>query len=208
MANKIKTYNIANALDVGTGNGLLSLMLAQKADFYVYAVEINEDAATQARENISNSEWTDRVEVLCQSLQDFVPVKKYDFIFSNPPFFEGDLQSSNRHKNDAKHNQSLTFEELIQFISVNLNDDGVAALLIPFHRLAYLKNLLNEYKFFVSKEMLVRQTPSHDYFRAMIIFSKKETTIENAEMCIHDIDRKYSKEFIDLLRDYYLNFPD
>lgn len=205
MARNTQWNENQHALDIGGGTGLLSLQLAQKHALSIDAVEINEQAATQAKENIEQSPWKNQIQVIHSSLQHFHPNHKYDFIFSNPPFFENDLKSIHHEKNDAKHNQSLSFKELVQFISAHLKENGVGALLIPYHRLDYLRQLLHENHLYCNREMLVRQTPRHDYFRAMITFSKNQSEMLRQEISIHDNERKYTEEFSILLKDYYLN---
>jgi len=94
---------------------------------------------------------------------------------------------------------------LVQFISAHLKENGVGALLIPFHRLDYLRQLLQKNHLYCNQEMMVRQSILHDYFRAMIIFSKNKSNTISQEMSIHDNERKYTEEFSALLKDYYLN---
>ena len=193
------------ALDIGGGTGLLSLLLAQQHSLSIDVVEINEQAAEQATQNIEASPWKNQIQVIHSALQDFHAAGKYDFIFSNPPFFENDLKSTHHEKNDAKHDQSLSFKELIQFIAVHISENGVGALLIPYHRLDYLRQLLQENQLYCNQEMMVRQSTRHDYFRAMIIFSKNKSNTISQEMSIHNAERKYTEEFSALLKDYYLN---
>ena len=197
--------NFSNALDVGTGTGLLSLMLAQENDFEIDALEINENAATQAIQNVSATSWKNKVHIHNQSLQEFAPQKKYDFIFSNPPFFENDLTSSDKNKNAAKHDSTLTLDVLIDFIKNNLTEIGYGAVLLPYHRADYIETLLEKQSLFIVEKMLVRQSVSHGFFRTMIFFSNKEVELSSVkEMSIHDEERNYTEGFKELLSGYYL----
>jgi len=206
VADKMKLSEINNALDIGCGTGLLSLMLAQKINTAIDAVEINNDAAKQASENISVTPWVKNIKVINSSLQDFIPSKKYDLIISNPPFYENDLRSGNENKDAAKHDATLRLDELLSFVNTNMEEEGVLALLLPFHRAGYFERLANGSGLFVIEKLLVRQSPKHDHFRSLLLFSKTEpvSAIVN-EMSIHDHERKYTYEFQKLLRDYYLN---
>ena len=207
MVDVIRNNNldISNALDIGTGTGLLSLMFAQENDVEIDAIEINENAATQAIQNIASSPWNNKVHIYNQSLQDFAPQKKYDFIFSNPPFFENDLTSSDKNKNTAKHDSTLTIDVLIDFIKNNLAVSGYAAVLLPFHRTVYIETLLEKHALFILEKMQVRQSVSHDFFRTMIFFSNKEVELSSVkEMSIHDEERNYTEGFKGLLSRYYL----
>ena len=197
----------SNALDVGTGTGLLSLMLAQENDFEIDALEINENAANQAIQNVSVTSWKNKVHIHNQSLQEFTPQKKYDFIFSNPPFFENDLTSSDKNKNAAKHDSTLTLDVLIDFIKNNLTETGYGAVLLPYHRNDYIETLLEKQSLFIVEKMQVRQSVSHGFFRTMIFFSNKEVELSSVkEMSIHDEERNYTEGFGAKLKGYYLKF--
>ena len=98
-AGKLGGSGINNILDIGCGTGLLSLMLSQKINASIDAVEIDADAAKQAGENISASPWAANIRVIHTSLQEFMPKKKYDLIICNPPFYENDLRSEHENKN-------------------------------------------------------------------------------------------------------------
>lgn len=197
--------NFSNALDIGTGTGLLSLMLAQENEIDIDALEINENAANQAIQNVSASPWKNKVHIYNQSLQAFVPQKKYDFIFSNPPFFENDLTSSDKNKNAAKHDSTLTLDVLIDFIKNNLTETGYGAVLFPYHRTDYIETLLEKQSLFIVEKMQVRQSVSHGFFRTMIFFSNKKDEFSSVkEMSIHDEKRNYTDGFGELLSRYYL----
>lgn len=206
IAEQNKGKAIESVLDIGAGTGLLSLMYAQKSNTKIDAIEIDIDAATQAIENVNASPWKDKINIINESLLKFHPVHSYDFIFSNPPFFEDDLISSNEQKNNAKHNTSLTLKDLISFISKHLKSDGEGALLIPYHRLDYLKSLLIDCEYNINQVTLVKQTAKHDFFRGMVNFSRKECNeyVSN-EIVIKDADGNYTSDFVDLLKAYYLH---
>jgi tRNA1Val (adenine37-N6)-methyltransferase len=191
-------------LDIGTGTGLLSLMLAQKTSALIAAVEINEEAAGQAKENFEVSPWGQRLSVVHANAAAMDDRKQYDCIISNPPFFESDLRSPDQNKNAAKHDSTITFESLLKIISTHLLPGGTAALLIPFHRLADLEKVAAMNNLFILEHMLVRQTPRHQPFRAMLIIGAVKKEISFKEMIIHDAGRNYTPDFIGLLGDYYL----
>ncbi len=127
-----------NILDIGSGTGLLSLMMAQKfLSAKIDAVEIEENAFQQTQENFYNSLWKDRLQAHFSSIQNFAkenPDKKFDLIISNPPFFENDLLSPNKNVNTAKHSTELSLKELIDSSFQLLNENGVIYLLLPLRR--------------------------------------------------------------------------
>ncbi len=202
----IKTKpHISNTLDIGTGTGLLSLMLTQNHSFEIDAVEIDASAFNQANQNVANTNWKNQINIQLTSLQEFLPTKKYDFIFSNPPFYENDLKSNDSSKNLAKHDSGLSLETLVSFIAENLSDTGFAALLLPFHRKKHIEDLLKDFSFSIVAQTLVKQSASHNHFRTMILFSKKTAMQQENEINIHEERNMYSTEFLHLLKGYYLH---
>jgi len=197
--------NISNALDIGTGTGLLSLMLAQNHAFEIDALEIDESAFNQASQNIANTNWNNQINIQLTSLQEFIPTKKYDFIFSNPPFYENDLKSNDSSKNLAKHDSGLSLETLISFIDKNLSDTGFAALLLPFHRKKHIEDLVKYFSFSILAQTLVKQSANHNHFRTMILFSKQNSIPQENEMNIYEERNIYSDAFLHLLKEYYLH---
>ncbi len=191
-------------LDIGTGTGLLSLMLAQKTNATIDAIEMNAAAAGQAGENFAQSPWANKLKVVNGSIQDFVTSKKYDLIISNPPFFEDDLRSGNASKNDAKHDSGLTLQELVLAIQQNLSEDGFATILLPYHRTDYFKQIAEQAGLFVNGVLLLQQSPKHNFFRSIIVLGKQKSNYTEESMLIHDEQRQYSPAFTALLKDYYL----
>ncbi len=194
-----------NCLDIGTGTGLLSLMLAQKnTAFEIDAIEIEENAFNQAQENFDNSPWNNRIKVFNADAKEYVYEKKYDLIISNPPFFETDLLSAAKSKNLAKHNAGLLFINLIEIADKNLSHDGFFTVLLPFSRTEEFIKLAEVNSFYLQEKLLVRQTPSHNFFRSMLFFTKTKTNLTAGELIIKNDDGNYTPEFSELLKDYYL----
>jgi tRNA1Val (adenine37-N6)-methyltransferase len=204
IANELKQILVKNILDIGAGTGLLSLMLAQKTTAAIDTVEINETAFNQAKENIVQSPWKEKINIFNTDVLQFKPVKTYDYIISNPPFFESDLKSEDEKKNSAKHDTSLTLAKLLNTIDIHLSEDGFFAILLPFHRSIYFEEASLKLNFHLFKKILVKQTSTHNYFRAMLIFSRTKSTVTTDEIIVKNKEGNYSAEFIELLKDYYL----
>lgn len=192
-----------NILDIGTGTGLLSLMLAQITTAMIDAVEIDAHASKQATANFADAPWKERLKVHHTSIQAFEPDHLYDLIISNPPFFENDLKSVNDKRNLALHSAALSLEELLQFATDHLTAKGLFAVLLPFHRSAYFEELAIA-NFYLHHRLHVRQTPAHPYFRSMLLFGKSQGSINQDEIIIRDDNQQYSEAFTHLLKDYYL----
>lgn len=189
-------------LDVGTGTGLLSLMIAQKTTVPIDAVEIDINASEQAVENMSVSPWCNKLQVFNTSIQDYQAVP-YDYIFTNPPFFDNDLKSADAKRNLALHSSALSLEDLLVNITRLLSPFGHFAILLPYHRVVFFEDLAIANGYHLHKKTLVQQTPKHPYFRGMLIFglAKKEAIVDS--MVIKE-DNNYTEAFKDLLKDYYL----
>jgi len=191
-------------LDIGAGTGLLSLMLAQKSESLIDSIELDPDSASQALENITASSWSGRIRLLEGNVLHYPLPADYDFIISNPPFFESDLRSPLEKKNKAKHNETLTLDELIVFIRNHLNITGTFSVLLPYHRGDYFEKLATTNGFFLSEKLNVRQTPMHQAFRSICLFSfKKPEKIDLKELIIKNEKGKYTREFKVLMDDYY-----
>ena len=204
VADQVKTKAANNILDIGTGTGLLSLMLAQRVPALIDAVEIDEAAFLQVKENFEQSPWKERLFVFNTDVTKFETEKKYACIISNPPFFENDLKSNDSNKNNAKHDTSLTLDKLLQVVKKLLKDDGLFAVLLPYHRVEYFIAAAKEIELLLNKKILVKQTEKHDYFRGMLVFSKQQSALSEETISIKTEDEKYTVRFAELLKDYYL----
>jgi tRNA1Val (adenine37-N6)-methyltransferase len=205
MANQIqsKKNEVRSVLDIGAGTGLLSLMLAQKSDAQIDAVELDEQAAEQAAENFANSPWPERLQLIQGDAKFLSFGKKYDCIISNPPFFDNDLKSINAQRNLALHSEALSLAELVSIIQNNLTNQGLFAVLLPFHRQQEMIALAEKSDLFLLEKISVKQSDKHSYFRIMLLFGKQQATVCASEIPIRE-DENYSATFRQLLADYYL----
>lgn len=195
----------SHCLEIGTGTGLLSLMIAQKNNsLKIDAVEIDAAAATQAAENIAASPWADRIQVFNDDILAFTSETRYDCIVSNPPFFEDDLQTVEIAKNNAKHDTSLTLSQLLKVVDTYLQPQGFFAVLLPYHRVEYFIEEAKKLGLFLSKQILVKHTLKHKFFRGILFFNRKETEPQFLEIIIRDAEHNYTPQFAAALKDYYL----
>lgn len=196
---------IKNVLDIGTGTGLLSLMLAQKINATIDAIEIDEQAAMQAAYNFQHSGWQQRLHMHHTAIQQFENSLTYGLIICNPPFYDNDLKSPDKKRNAALHSSNLNFEELITAAKKFIAQSGTLAVLLPFHRSANFEQLAITHNFYLNKKILIRQTLQHHFFRAVLFFSLNRSKLMQEEISIEDTEKKYSHKFCELLQDYYLN---
>jgi tRNA1Val (adenine37-N6)-methyltransferase len=204
IAETLQSLPVNNILDIGAGTGLLSLMLAQKTTPAIDSIEIDAAAFAQAKENIAQSVWKEKITIFNKNVLQFESGKKYDCIISNPPFFEADLKSDDEKKNFAKHDTSLTLIDLLKIIDNHLTAEGFFALLLPYHRSNYFEEAAAQLNFHLTKKLLIKQTPKHNYFRVILIFCRNKSAAKQSELIIKNENGSYSYEFTKLLKDYYL----
>jgi tRNA1Val (adenine37-N6)-methyltransferase len=204
FAEKIPSYSLV--LDAGSGTGLLMFMLAQKSKAEIHGIEIDLDAYKQSKENINENKFKERMKVFPGDLRDYSFPEKYDLIISNPPFFEHSLLSPTDKKNIAKHSKELTLEELIKAIDANLKPTGSFGVLLPYDRSEYFEELASRNNFYLKEKLIVKQTPEHNFFRTVMHFSRiKNAKPEEFELTILGEGGDYTDEFMELMKDYYLN---
>ena len=188
---------IGKMLDIGTGTGLLALMIAQKNDVAIDAIEIDKAAAEEAKENIENSPWKDRITVHHQDLLKFQTQQQFDVIVCNPPFYENEWTSDNARKNTAHHSQELSLKEVLNSIKDHLSGSGTFYLLLPSKRETKLKLMMEETGLHIHKLITVNLSASNK--RIMICGSKQMgQEIATEQITVND------ERFNLLLKDYYL----
>jgi tRNA1Val (adenine37-N6)-methyltransferase len=196
----------ATVLDIGSGTGLLMLMVAQKTKGEIHGIELDLPCFTQLQENISASDWNKKLCAFSGDARNFSFPERYDFIISNPPFFENDLASPNDEDNLARHSSKLVLRELIQAIDINLSENGSFGVVVPYSRWEYFNRLSEEKLFYPKEKVFIKHSPAHPYSRAIMHYSRsKQDATPAFELSIRRNDSgEYTDEFIDLLRDYYL----
>jgi tRNA1Val (adenine37-N6)-methyltransferase len=203
FAAKVPEY--ATILDIGSGTGLLMMMLAQKSGSEIHGIEIDLTAYKQLKENISQNKWKEQLKVFPGDARTYAFPVKYDFIITNPPFFENDLQSETDREQVAKHSKLLTLDETIKIIDKNLQPFGAFGIIVPFHRWEYFDRLASFSNLHLTEKLFIKQSPRHPHFRAILHYSRnKESFVPSFELVIQKEDGAYTEEFVELMKDYYL----
>ena len=174
MADKIKDRNPKRILDIGTGSGLLSLMVAQKGSAIIHAIDIDDDAVIQANENFKLSPWNQCLLAFCDDIKKWPVSSRYDCIISNPPFFENDLLPKKERNKNSRHSNSLRLYELIVAVKSLLEIDGFFGVLLPFHRAEFFEKEAAKHSLFVNERLHLKQSLKHDYFRTILLMEKKQ----------------------------------
>lgn len=195
-------------LDVGTGTGLIALMLAQRSAAEIHALEINSDACRDAEQNFSNSPWASRLTLFNADFNSYVfeTVARYDLVVSNPPFFGNSLRSSDPASSTARHQDSLTFRQLIAGTKVLLNGSGRLAVIVPFEAFDDFRELARLEGFYLSGKTVVFPGKGRPARRILLEFSLTPCFPVLEELVIMEERNSYSGPYKELTGDFYLNF--
>lgn len=235
VANDISSSNedvqksLNSIADIGTGTGLLSLMLAQGTSNQlsptkITAIEIEPNAASEAESNFKASPWNDRIELINDSVQNFSKthfastsidssgktssVEKFDCVITNPPFYEGDLHSPDAQKNLASHSTALPWDTLVNEVKTLLKEEGYYYVLIPALRAYTMQKFAAQNELQLMEEVVVYNAAKQKPFR---VFQKYKHTslhlneIKRSNFIIKNELNEYTQGFINLLAPYYLH---
>ena len=196
--------NIRYALDVGTGSGLIALMLAQRSEAFIHAVDIDENAYKQAKINFINSPFRNRLSVELGDFQDFSSSVRYDLIISNPPYFAHSLKSPDTNRSLARHNEFLPLDVLLKKTASLLSPQGKAAFILPFDRLENAQAYAAENHLFLCRKTLVSSLQNHPPKRVLLEYSFIDQGTTEDGFYIGKTKQTYSDEYKALTEDFYL----
>ena len=197
-------------LDVGTGTGLIALMMAQKNNqAQIDAIEVDQEAFSEAVMNCQQSSWNDRIKLELCSFQEFSlrTNLKYDLIVSNPPFFSNGVKAPLESRAQARHSDSLPLDVLISVAAGLLRENGRIALVLPIESLPEITQLADSNKLFISRLCRVKPNPSKPVFRILIELTNSKCLIQESELMIEfEKHHDYTPEYRELTKDFYLKF--
>lgn len=203
------SHHPESILDIGTGTGLIALMMAQRSDAsLIDALEIEDNAYEQAVENFEKSDWGDRLFCYHAGFDEFVEEmldeEKYDLIISNPPFYSEDYKTGNENRDRARFADALPLTELIEGASLLLSKKGHFDLIIPFSEEQYVLEIGRTHNLFPRKITRVKGTEDSPVKRSLISlsFDKTETNID--ELILEISRHNYTEEFKNMVKDFYL----
>jgi tRNA1Val (adenine37-N6)-methyltransferase len=199
--------NPVNILDIGTGTGVIALMLAQRfPDAAITAVEVDEDAAEQAGENFRESQFATRIDLFQGRIQDFADGAYFDLIVSNPPFFPDHLKSSDPQRNRALHTDELSFSELVDKVSNLLTDRGVFWVILPPRQLLDLTSLAAKAGLQPFLLLKIKDSPSKPVYREICGFSRLPSSKTESVLSLKDEHGSYSESYSKLLSGFLLGY--
>lgn len=201
--------DVKDILEIGTGCGVIALVLAQRSAAQIDAIEVDEESVLQARENAGNSPWKDRIKVIQSKFQDFRPSdnKRYDLIISNPPFFSGTFKSHHKKRNISRHNELLSFDELIEGADKLLNDSGSLWVILPVKESLQFIDIAENKGFYVQYILKIIPKVGKEYNRLIFQLKREETDDIKIETLTHwAADGTFSEEFKGFTREFYIDF--
>lgn len=203
--------NITSAeaiLDIGTGTGLVALMLAQRSPALIDAVEIDAAAWSQARENVLRSPWSDRIQVYHSSLQDYVVScpRRYDLIVSNPPFFAKAYKAAELSRTLARHSDFLQPLDLLQGAQKLLTEQGKLVLIYPTEEAEIFVEKAELLGFYLQQKLSVKPKSKGVIKRILLELGQQKQPVQETQIALESARHIYTPEFIDLIKDFYLKY--
>jgi len=201
------SHNPFSILDIGSGTGILSLILAQRSNAQlIEAIEIDADAYEQCAENFENSSWSDRLFCYHASLLEYVEEvdDKYDIIICNPPFYSEDYKTKNEARDLARFQDAMPFEHLAYAASKLLSKNGIFSVVIPNKEEDKFIDLASKTNLSPQRILHVKGNSEADIKRSLIEFSLHKNETEISELIIENGRHNYTDDYINLTKDFYL----
>lgn len=200
--------NVQTVLDIGTGCGIISLLIASRSNAEITAIDIDKDSVEEARENFQNSPFSEKMRAILADLNDFSKNShlRYDLIVSNPPFFVNNLRPSDEKRKNARHTDTLSYEQLCAGASNLLKRKARFCVVLPYDVSLNFIKIAGVHGLFTKKQMLIFPREGMLPNRINIEFSKEPTTtIVTEKFAIRDSNDAFTAQYIELLSNYYLN---
>ncbi len=199
--------NANYVLDIGTGSGLIALMVAQRTveSTAIEAIELSQAAYEQAIENTAQSPWAEKVKIHHTSLQQFQSQQKFDCIISNPPYFNNSFKPPNQSRVAPRHTDTLSFEELIAHSKRLLTDSGKLNLILPYAEGLQFIELARQQSLFVTRQWSFRTRKEKPIERWLLELSQIPAGAESNEILLYTKGEEWSDQYKSLTRDFYLN---
>lgn len=196
-------------LDVGTGSGIIPLILAQREAGRVDAIELDFDSCEEARQNFEISVWSDKLAVFNEDVRFFADNAKgkYDLIVSNPPFYSSDVKPIREKKVMARHVSTLSYQDLLVSARKMLKDDGRLAVVLPYYESRLFIKDAEKQSFYLQKEFLISPIEGKEPNRVNLQFGLNNQQCDDRVLfTIRNKDYLYTEEYKEFLKDFYLDF--
>lgn len=207
LAAIVKSVNPKRILDIGTGTGVLALMMAQRfPSANIEAVEIDESASATAERNFQFSVFSKRLAISNVAIEQYNNSEKFDLIISNPPFFVNDLKNTEEKKGIARHASEYFFKDLITKVDELLNSDGCFWFILPPKQADFLIDSAKQFHFFVNKIVFLHSDETKPAFRFIVCLSRTDEDLVKEQFYIYEAEKIYTKAYKELLKDFFLGY--
>ncbi len=194
-------------LDIGTGTGLIALMLAQRSEALIVAIEPDHDSFIQSCENVDRSTWKERIKLVETSLQEFRSDTRFDLIVTNPPYFSDSLKNPDQRKSLARHNYTLNSSDILNSLSELLEEEGHLQLILPYTEGNLFIAEAAEYGFYCNDILKIKPLPVSEIRRLILKFGRKKIRHRGKFLTIeHGKRHEFTEDYLNLTKDFYLRF--
>ncbi len=199
--------SVNTVLDIGTGTGMISLMIAQRSAATITGIEIEKNAAEEAYINVQHSVWNERIKIEHVSFQDFADHSndRFDLIVSNPPFFSNSAKNREPHVAIARHNHKLPFSDILSGSLKLLAESGKLALILPADSAGGFIEEAQQNNLFLARLTEVQPFPGKEPNRYLMEFGRELKKVQKNRISVYnETGKDYSEDFKLLARDFYL----
>lgn len=193
-------------LDIGSGSGVIALMMAQRSAFdtHVDAVEIDHASVEQAKENVLSSPWPDKIKVFSGSIQTFEADKKYDLIITNPPYFNKSLLPPAPARQSARHTETLSFDALIENVLRLLSPNGIFAVILPYSEGIHFRELAQSYQLNCHRSAAFYSRKGKPQERWLMEFSFDQRGKKTESLVLYEEGDRWTDQYANLTKDFYV----
>jgi tRNA1Val (adenine37-N6)-methyltransferase len=198
---------VKRILDIGTGSGLIALMMAQRSDADIVAIEPDHDSYLQACENVSRCKWKNRIKVIHSTLQDYTDSYKFDLIVTNPPYFADSIRNPDPRKSFTRHNDSLPSADILNSMNLLLHEDGRLQLIMPYVEGSLMIAEASDYGFYCQDILKIKPLPTSEIRRLILRFGRERVKATEKFLTIeHGKRHVFTEEYMNLTKNFYLKF--
>lgn len=198
--------DVSYILDIGTGTGVLALMMAQRTKAQVTGIELDAEAASEARDNANQSPWANRIEIMQGDIRQYAPTQAFDLIICNPPYFvaQNNMVINEKQRQQARHSVSLTFDELLHAINRLMTKEGQCWMIIPTSEFARLTELAGTFSLYISHQINIYPKPEKMPNRIILGMGRRKVIQQVSDFIVYATDGKPTRAYIETTRDFYL----
>jgi len=204
LGSLVQADDAKSILDIGTGTGVIALMMAQRFhEAQIVGLEIDPNASREASENFQNSRWSNRLSAVNADVLKHHFDQAFDFIVSNPPYYENSLLSNDNRTSRAKHAEFLPVDELLNKVASILSENGSFWVIVPFENIHSWVESAKSRDLFLTNSISIIGKEGQGEKRGVLSFGRNLVRIQNSNLVIRDQRNKYTKEYIELTKEFH-----